>query len=151
MTRVYHQFEVLFEKLTLKAMRVLGNSITFLLALALVLLWWTIDFFNGNSLHDNIGDFIFGTTFLSLFIIQKSFNRFSALINLKINELIASHETANNEVLNDAEKTEKEIIALSNEYIENKTEDEKVLDLKEFEEDMQEEIEIVKERNQNDT
>ena len=127
MKQTYLHIELLFERLTFKATKVLGNSITFLFALALVLFWWTNDFFSNNTRHDNIGDFIFGTTFLSLFIIQKSFNRFSALINLKINELVKSHETANNAVLNDLEKTEKEIIALSNEYLEKiEVEEEKV-------------------------
>lgn len=69
-------------------------------------------------MHQNIGDFIFGTTFLSLFIIQKSFNRYSALVHLKMNELISSHETANNAVMNTSEKTEQEIRDLSREYIE---------------------------------
>ena len=69
-------------------------------------------------MHQNIGDFIFGTTFLSLFIIQKSFNKYSALLHLKVNELISSHETANNSVMDTNEKTEKEITELAKEYIE---------------------------------
>lgn len=121
MKKTYEQAERIFEKLTFKATKILGNSITFLFALALVLFWWINDIFSNNTRHDNIGDFIFGTTFLSLFIIQKSFNRFSALINLKINELINSHETANNEVLNDTEKTEKEITKMANEYVQEQT------------------------------
>ena len=68
-------------------------------------------------MHQNIGDFIFGTTFLSLFIIQKSFNKYSALLHLKVNELISSHETANNSVMDTNEKTEKEITELAKEYI----------------------------------
>jgi low affinity Fe/Cu permease len=88
------------------------------LALLLVLFWWTTTLFTTNNLHDNIGDFIFGTTFLCLFIIQKSFNRYSALVHLKMNELISSHETANNAVMNDSEKTEHDILKLSKEYME---------------------------------
>ena len=145
MNKAYHDIERLFERLTLKATRILGNSITFILALILVLYWWTNDFFSDNSIHDNIGDFIFGTTFLSLFIIQKSFNRFSALINLKVNELIVSHEPANNDVLNDIEKTEHEIIAMSNEYIETKIE---VEDLQELEEDLAEELDFKEDQNE---
>lgn len=118
MKKVYLYIETSFEKLTLKATRILGNSITFICALTLVLFWWTTSLFRSTDWHQNIGDFIFGTTFLSLFIIQKSFNRYSALVNLKMNELISSHETANNAVMNDSEKTEHEILALTNEYIE---------------------------------
>jgi len=117
MKKVYIHIERNFEKLTTLATRVLGNSITFLLAFCLVLFWWTTSLFKSNDIHQNIGDFIFGTTFLSLFIIQKSFNRYSALVHLKMNELIASHETANNAVMDDSEKTEHEIRALSKEYL----------------------------------
>lgn len=137
MKNTYDQAERIFEKLTFRATKVLGNSITFLFALALVLFWWINDFFSDNTRHDNIGDFIFGTTFLSLFIIQKSFNRFSALINLKINELITSHEPANNEVLNDVEKTEKEITEMANEYVQVPTDEQE--ENKEIEEEIKQE------------
>lgn len=118
MRKTYIAIERVFEKLTSMATVILGNSITFILALLLVLFWWTRGMFISKDLHQNIGDFIFGTTFLCLFIIQKSFNRYSALIHLKMNELISSHETANNEVMNTYEKTEQEIRALTEEYIE---------------------------------
>jgi low affinity Fe/Cu permease len=118
MKKTYIIIERIFEKLTNTATKILGNSITFILALCLVLFWWTRGLFISNDWHQNIGDFIFGTTFLSLFIIQKSFNRYSALIHLKINELISSHETANNAVMDDSEKTEHEIRKLSKEYLE---------------------------------
>lgn len=65
-----------------------------------------------------VGDMILGVTFLSLFIIQKSFNRFSASLHLKVNELVASHEPASNSVINLDEKTEAEITELSREYAE---------------------------------
>lgn len=107
-----------FEKLVSLATTILGNSITFMLACILVFFWWISTLLSSNNLHQNIGDFIFGTTFLSLFIIQKSFNRYSALIHLKINELISSYEKANNSVMNTNLKTEQEIIELSKEYIE---------------------------------
>ena len=118
MKKVYIFIEKLFESLTLKATKVLGNAITFILAFYLVIFWWIQSFIVSRNLHECIGDFIFGTTFLSLFIIQKSFNRYSALVHLKMNELISSHELANNAVMDTSEKTEKEIIALSNEYLE---------------------------------
>jgi low affinity Fe/Cu permease len=65
-----------------------------------------------------VGDLILGVTFLSLFIIQKSFNRFSASLHLKVNELVASHEQANNSVINLEQKTEAEIKELTKEYTE---------------------------------
>jgi low affinity Fe/Cu permease len=118
MKEIYFKMERHFEKLVSLATAILGNSITFMLACILVFFWWISTLLSSNNLHQNIGDFIFGTTFLSLFIIQKSFNRYSALIHLKINELISSHEKANNSVMNTNLKTEQEIIELSKEYIE---------------------------------
>lgn len=65
-----------------------------------------------------IGDLILGVTFLSLFIIQKSFNRFSASLHVKVNELVVSHEPANNSVINVELKTEAELTELTREYSE---------------------------------
>ena len=128
MKETYLNIEKAFEKLTSIATKILGNSITFILAFFLVIFWWINNFINNPDIHTVIGDIIFGTTFLSLFIIQKSFNRYSALIHLKMNELISSHETANNSVMNTSEKTEKEIRELSREYIETEEEVEKEME-----------------------
>jgi low affinity Fe/Cu permease len=119
MNEIYLRIERNFEVLTGFATRILGNSILFIFAFCMVIYWWATNLFSSNNMHQNIGDIIFGTTFLSLFIIQKSFNRYSAMIHLKMNELISSHEAANNSVMNTSEKTEKEIIDMTNEYIEN--------------------------------
>lgn len=106
-----------FERVTALATKILGNTITFVLALCLVVYWWATNLFSSHDWHQNIGDLIFGTTFLSLFLIQKSFNRYSALINLKLNELVSSNQDANNSVLNTQKKTESEITELVKEYI----------------------------------
>lgn len=118
MIKIYSNLEQLFEKLTSTATAILGNSITFIIALCLVLWWWINNLFTTRDVHQIIGDIIFGVTFLSLFIIQKSFNRFSASLHLKVNELVLSHEPASNAVLNADIKTEKEITELSKEYSE---------------------------------
>jgi low affinity Fe/Cu permease len=113
---IYDLMEKLFERLVSLATAILGNSITFIVALCLVLFWWINNIFTTRDVHQIIGDIIFGVTFLSLFIIQKSFNRFSGSLHLKINELVSSHEPANNSVINAEEKTEREITELSREY-----------------------------------
>ena len=115
---IYQHSEIAFEKLTSVATTILGNSITFLLALSTVIFWLTQQQFYSQDLHHCIGDVILGVTFLSLFIIQKSFNRFSASLHLKVNELVSSHETASNAVINVEKKTEQEIIELQKEYTE---------------------------------
>lgn len=115
---MYGFTEKTFERLVSLATTILGNSITFILALCLVLFWWINNIFTTKDVHQIVGDIIFGTTFLSLFIIQKSFNKFSASVHLKINELVSSHEPANNSVMNAEGKTEREISELSREYAE---------------------------------
>lgn len=115
MSNVYDSIEIHFEKLTAFATKILGNSISFLVALCMVLFWWCTNLFTSNDLHQDIGDIIFGTTFLSLFIIQKSFNRNAASVHLKMNELISSHEHANNALIHSEVKTEKEINKLQEE------------------------------------
>jgi low affinity Fe/Cu permease len=118
MKNIYRLIEVWFEKLTSLGTVILGNSITFIVAVGTVLFWLTNKRFYQEDIHYKIGDVILGVTFLSLFVIQKSFNRFSASLHLKVNELVASHETASNAVINIEEKTEHEIAELSKEYAE---------------------------------
>ena len=115
---IYNHAETIFEKLTSTASAILGNALTFLLALCTVIFWLTNKRFYTQDIHQSIGDVILGITFLSLFIIQKGFNRFSASLHLKLNELVASHEPASNLVINSENKTEKEITELSKEYTE---------------------------------
>lgn len=116
MKQFYRHIEKGFEKLTTVVIIILGNSITFILALIMVLFWLSSSLFYAQNIHEIIRDLIFGVTFLTLFIVQKAFNRFSALLHLKINELVASHETASNTVMNMSEKTEHEIKELSKGY-----------------------------------
>jgi low affinity Fe/Cu permease len=118
MKKLYRYTERGFEKLVSVAIAVFGNSVTFIIAFCIVLFWLSNKQFYMQDIHDIIGDLILGVAFLSLFIIQKSFNRFTASLHLKINELIASHEPANNTVINVETKTEHEINELSKEYTE---------------------------------
>ena len=118
MKKVYWHLERYFEKLTAAATAILGNSITFIIALCTVIIWLTDKQFYVQNIHQSISDIILGVTFLSLFIIQKTFNHFSASLHLKLNELVASHETASNSVINIESKTEMEITELSKEYAE---------------------------------
>ncbi|MBA0884627.1 low affinity iron permease family protein [Flavobacterium undicola] len=115
---IYSFTEKIFERLVSLATSILGDSITFILAFCLVLFWWINLLFTSRDVHQIIGDIILGLTFLSLFIIQKSFNKFSGSLHLKVNELVSSHEPANNSVINAEGKTEREITELSKEYSE---------------------------------
>jgi len=111
-----HRSEQIFERLSLLAIGIMGNSLTFVFALILVVFWLFNSHTFTNNLHEMIGDLILGITFLCLFLIQKSVNRFSATLHLKLNELVSSHEAASNAVIDLEGKTESEIMALSEEY-----------------------------------
>jgi len=115
---LYRHTENLFERLTSVVTTILGNSITFIVALGIVIYWCTDRHFFQQGLHEKIENIILGSSFLTLFIIQKAFNRFSGSLHLKVNELVASHEPANNAVLSSEDKTESEIIELAKEYTE---------------------------------
>jgi low affinity Fe/Cu permease len=118
MNKIYKRTERDFEKLTAAANAILGNSITFIIAVCLVIFWFSNDQFYTQDIHAVIGDIIWAVTFLSMFIIQRSFSHFSASLHLKVNELVASHEPARNAVLNAEEKSEDEITELAREYVE---------------------------------
>jgi low affinity Fe/Cu permease len=116
MKNIYHRAETIFEKVTGVATKILGSSITFTFAAGMVLFWWSSESFYTQDMQHIIRDIIHGLTFLSLFILQKESNRFTGSLHLKINELIVSHKTANNAVINAELKTEHEIIELVKEY-----------------------------------
>jgi len=118
MKNMYHRTERAFEKLTAIATTILGNSITFIIALVTVIFWLTNERFYTQDIHACIGDVILAFTFMSMFIIQKSFTHFSASLHLKVNELVASHEPARNAVINAEARTEAEITELSKDYAE---------------------------------
>jgi low affinity Fe/Cu permease len=118
MKNTYRFSESIFEKLTSVATVVFGNSLTFIAALCLVIFWFSNEKFYTQNIHDSVGDVILGVTFLSLFIIQKTFTRFSTSLHLKVNELVSSHEPASNAVINAEAKTEYELTELSKEYTE---------------------------------
>jgi low affinity Fe/Cu permease len=116
MKALYKSLETVFEKFSLIATRVLGNSITFILALTLVITYFSDEKVYNRPRFLILMDIIFATTFLSIFIIQKSVNRFSAALHLKMNELVASHDTASNRIINIEDKTEEEIRDLAKHY-----------------------------------
>lgn len=118
MKNIYRHTETVFEKLTAIVTTILGNSVAFVIALVLVVFWLTHDRRSPMDLNVYIGDIIHGTIFLTLFIIQKGFNRFEKSIHLKVNELVASNELARNAVINVEEKTEHEMTELSKQYTE---------------------------------
>lgn len=118
MKDIYVKIEKFFEKITYLITTILGSSITFFLAFVMVVFWFINRQYSNHDTNEVIRDLIHGVTFLSLFVIQKEFSRFSGSLHLKVNELVASTETASNSVINVESKTEIEIHELQKEYAE---------------------------------
>jgi low affinity Fe/Cu permease len=114
----YRNFEKFFEKITSLITGILGSSVTFFLALVMIVFWFLNRSYSNHDTNEVIRDLIHATTFLSLFVIQKEFSRISGSLHLKVNELVASTETASNSVINAESKTEIEINELQKEYAE---------------------------------
>lgn len=108
--------EWVFERLATVAIAVLGNSITFVIALGVVIFWLFNKQFYSQGIHNALRDVISGISFLCLFLLQKAFNRFTASMHLKLNELVTSHEPARNEVIHLEDKSEREIKELTKEF-----------------------------------
>ncbi len=118
MSKIYRKLEKFFEKITCIITTILGSSITFTVALITIIFWFSNRNFETIETNELIRDLIHGIAFLSLFVIQKEFSKFSGALHLKVNELVASNETANNAVINVESKTETEIHELQKEYTE---------------------------------
>lgn len=108
-----------FEKFAGKITAVTGSSWGFGFALVSVLIWAALgpvfDFSETWQLVINTGTTII--TFLMVFVIQKSQNKESIAIQLKLNELVAAHELASNRLVNVEDLTEDEMKVLRKYYI----------------------------------
>ncbi|GAB3943368.1 low affinity iron permease family protein [Spirosoma harenae] len=103
-----------FERFASRATQATGSSIAFLLALLTVIIWIITGPIFGYSdtwqLVINTGTTII--TFLMVFLIQKSQNKDSLAMQIKLNELIAVNRKASNRLLNVEDLTEPELRAL---------------------------------------
>ncbi|MFC3813198.1 low affinity iron permease family protein [Lacihabitans lacunae] len=118
MKNTYQNLEAFFEKIAFAITSILGSSITFFLAFMMIIFWFLNRDFETLDTNEVLRDMIHGITFLSLFVIQKEFSRFSGSLHLKVNELVVSTKTANKAVINVESKSEKEIHDLQKEYTE---------------------------------
>ncbi len=121
----------LFERFSNKVTTWAGSSYAFSIAFIIVLLWAISGpFFNFSEtwqLVINTGTTII--TFLMVFLIQKTQNKDSKAIHLKLNELIAADERASNRIVDTEDMTEEELDKLHRFY-------EKISDLAEEEDDI---------------
>ena len=107
-----------FEAFASSVTRATGSTTAFIIAFTLVVVWGI----TGPAFHYsetwqmviNTGTTII--TFLMVFLIQKSQNKDSLAIQLKLNELVAAHEFASNRLVNVENMTEDELKVIHKYY-----------------------------------
>lgn len=101
----------IFERFSNWATKFTGSSYAFLGAVAIVVIWAgsgpIFKYSETWQLVINTGTTII--TFLMVFLIQKSQNKDSKAIQIKLNELIAANEKASNRIVDIEDLTEKEL------------------------------------------
>lgn len=107
-------FVAYFEHFATLVTKLTGSSTAFLLALLTVIIWLVtgpvFHYSDTWQLVINTGTTII--TFLMVFLIQKSQNKDSLAIQLKLNELIAAQDGASNRLLNVEDLSEEELQTL---------------------------------------
>ena len=107
-----------FETFASLVTRATGSTSAFVIAFLIILIWGaTGPFFHFSETWQTI--ISTGTTiitFLMVFLIQKSQNKDSLAIQLKLNELVAAHEFASNRLLNVENMTEDELKVIHKYY-----------------------------------
>jgi low affinity Fe/Cu permease len=107
-----------FEKISNTITTYSGSSPVFIVAIALILIWVIsgpiFHFSDTWLLVVNTGTSII--TFLMVFLIQKSQNKESIAVQLKLNELIAASNQASNRLLNIQDLSEEELKTLYEHY-----------------------------------
>jgi low affinity Fe/Cu permease len=107
-----------FEKVSNIIITYSGNTSVFIVAIGLIIIWGVSGPIFGYSntwlLIVNTGTSII--TFLMVFLIQKSQNKESIAVQLKLNELIAASNYASNRLLNIQDLSESELNTLHDHY-----------------------------------
>ena len=107
-----------FETFAAKVTKGAGSTTAFLIALGFVLGWVftgpLFDYSQNWQLVINTGTTI--VTFLMVFLIQKSQNKESLAVQLKLNELVAAHEFASNRLVDVENMTEEELRVIQKYY-----------------------------------
>jgi len=109
----------LFENFANWATNATGSSAAFIIAIAVIVVWAVtgplFKYSDTWQLVINTGTTI--VTFLMVFLIQKTQNKDSKAIHLKLNELLASHQGASNRMVDIEDLTEKELDQLHKFYV----------------------------------
>ena len=115
----HHHERHAFDRFSTAITRATGSSGAFLLAFAVIVIWGAtgpiFNFSNTWQLVINTGTTI--VTFLMVFVIQQSQNKDTLAIHLKLNELIASHATASNRLVDIEDLSPEELATVKAFYV----------------------------------
>jgi low affinity Fe/Cu permease len=112
------RFSEIVEKYASWVTRRAGNNTTLIIVFLLIFLW----LFSGIYLHFSekwaltMATFSGAVTLIMVFLIQKSQNKDSLAIQLKLNELVAANELASNRLVNVEGMTEEELKVIQKYY-----------------------------------
>lgn len=111
-------FENIGENIAKWATKKAGSTWCFLLAVLLIIVWLSLGpMFNWSDSHSLfINSVTTVITFLIVFLIQRTQNKDSFALQMKINELIAAHQGCSNRLINVEDFSEEEIIKLYKRY-----------------------------------
>jgi len=108
----------LLERFSQKATHATGTSMAFAVALGTIIIWSVtgplFEFSNTWQLVINTGTTV--VTFLMVFLIQRTQNKDSLAVHLKLNEIVAAIEGASNRLIDVEDLTEDEIATLHKHY-----------------------------------
>jgi len=106
------------ENLASSLIKATGSNIALFLAFGIVLIWVAggLFFHFSENWKSDIGTVSSIITILMVFLIQKSQNKDSLAIQLKLNELVAAHELASNRLVNVEGMTEEELKVIQKYY-----------------------------------
>ena len=88
----------------------------FTVAMILVAVWFGVHDWKNIKLCEVLEHIIIAITFLSFFIIQRTFTHFSQALHLKINELVTANKYAHNHIIKAEEKSGEEMREMAREH-----------------------------------
>jgi low affinity Fe/Cu permease len=107
-----------FERLSRWVSKATGSTPAFIGAVTIIVVWLItgplFGFSEAWQLYINTGTTII--TFLMVFVIQRAQNKDSVALQMKLNELVASHENASNRLISVEELSEEELQVLQKFY-----------------------------------
>ena len=113
-----NQLSQILERFSLKATKATGTSMSFILALSVIIIWG----FTGPLFHfSDTWQLVINTgttivTFLMVFLIQRAQNKAAQAIHIKLNEIVAGLEGASNRLIDVEDLTEEELETLHKHY-----------------------------------